>query len=105
MARRVYGECAKHLRGQTAQRSGRELGAGCRVGAAGWTLNDGARNRPKSVGLAGITLEGKRAMIAQLQDSYPVERLWAVLDCPRSAYYYVLSGTMIRHWLKLLSNC
>ncbi len=27
-------------------------------------------------------------MIAQLQDSYSVERLCAVLDCPRSSYYY-----------------
>ena len=26
-------------------------------------------------------------MIAQLKDNYPVERICAVLDCPRSAYY------------------
>jgi len=31
-------------------------------------------------------------MIAQLKDSYPVERLCAVLDCPRSSAYYVPSG-------------
>jgi transposase InsO family protein len=27
-------------------------------------------------------------MIGQLKDMYPVERLCAVLDCPRSSYYY-----------------
>lgn len=27
-------------------------------------------------------------MIGQLKDSYPVERICAVLDCPRSSYYY-----------------
>ncbi len=27
-------------------------------------------------------------MIAELSDNYPVERLCAVLDCPRSSYYY-----------------
>ncbi len=27
-------------------------------------------------------------MIAQLKASYPIERLCAVLDCPRSSYYY-----------------
>lgn len=31
-------------------------------------------------------------MIAQLKDSYPVERICAVLDCPRSSYYYQTSG-------------
>ena len=31
-------------------------------------------------------------MIAQLKDSYPVERICAVLDCPRSSYYYVPIG-------------
>jgi putative transposase len=31
-------------------------------------------------------------MIAQLKDSYPVERICAVLDCPRSSYYYPPSG-------------
>lgn len=31
-------------------------------------------------------------MIAQLKDSYPVERICAVLDCPRSSYYYQPSG-------------
>ncbi len=27
-------------------------------------------------------------MIAELSDMYPVERVCAVLDCPRSSYYY-----------------
>jgi putative transposase len=31
-------------------------------------------------------------MIEQLQDSYPVERICGVLDCPRSSAYYVPSG-------------
>jgi hypothetical protein len=31
-------------------------------------------------------------MIAQLKDSYPVERICAVLDCPCSSYYYVPCG-------------
>lgn len=31
-------------------------------------------------------------MIAQLKDTYPVERMCAVLDCPRSSYYYQVSG-------------
>ncbi len=31
-------------------------------------------------------------MIGELKDSYPVERLCAVLDCARSSYYYQTSG-------------
>src|SRR5258708_33381085 len=31
-------------------------------------------------------------MIGQLKDIYSVERLCAVLDCPRSSYYYQPSG-------------
>ena len=31
-------------------------------------------------------------MIAQLKENYPVERICAVLDCPRSSAYYVPSG-------------
>jgi putative transposase len=31
-------------------------------------------------------------MIVQLKASYPVERICAVLDCPRSSYYYPPSG-------------
>jgi hypothetical protein len=85
MARRVYAECASHLRGQATPRNGLERGTGGRVRAVGGTLNDGDRNRKKSIGLAGIALEGKRTMIAQLKDSYPVERICAVLDCPRSS--------------------
>src|SRR5258707_835908 len=92
MARRVCGECAKHLRGQATQGDGREHGTSCRTRAVGGTLDDGARNRKKSIGLALVTVEGKRTMIAQLKDTYPVERICAVLDCPRSSYYYMPSG-------------
>lgn len=31
-------------------------------------------------------------MIAQLKESFPVERICAVLDCPSSSYYYQSSG-------------
>ncbi len=31
-------------------------------------------------------------MISQLKDRYPIERLCAVLDCPRSSYYYQSRG-------------
>src|SRR5579859_5922894 len=66
----------------------RQSGTDGRVRAIGRPLDTRIGHRKKSIALAGVSLEGKRAMIEQLKESYPIERLCAVLGCPRSSYYY-----------------
>src|SRR6266508_45909 len=63
-------------------------GADRRTGASPGAHDPGERDFKKSLEQADLTLDEKREMMSSLRDHYPMSRLCAVLDLPRSSAYY-----------------